>query len=140
MTTKSLSPLMISAFLLAASLFGVSTAFDGRKALAPAPDVTALAPGSDDLGFVVLNTKDPKVIALAKFAVDEYNKEKKANLVFNAVLEAISSTNGAGPQGTSYGLVVAATTTSNDKQLNAYSVKVVVDKNGDKLVRFDEDQ
>ncbi|KAI3456546.1 hypothetical protein Pfo_013209 [Paulownia fortunei] len=133
MALKSLSSLVLSAFLVASSLFGVSTAFGGRKALAPAPDAVALPPDSD-FGFVPLNTKDPKVIELAKFAIDEYNKEHNSKLVYTTVFEAIST---KAAEGTNYGLVVAATA---NKEVNDYNVNVWVDKDAKKLVVFKQNE
>ncbi|KAK6149670.1 hypothetical protein DH2020_017195 [Rehmannia glutinosa] len=130
MALKSLSFLMI---LVASSLFSVSTAFDGRKALAP--DAADSPSPSVDWGFVPLNTKDPKVIELAQFAIDQYNKEHNSKLVYTALFEAIAVSI---PQGTKYGLIVAATSPNNE--LNDYTVNVLVDTNNKKLVFFQENQ
>ncbi|KAG8385833.1 hypothetical protein BUALT_Bualt03G0086300 [Buddleja alternifolia] len=126
MALKSLSSILILTFLVASSLFGVSTAFGGRKTLAPAE-----APGPEagyDFGFVPLDRNDPKMIELAKFAIDEYNKEHNTKLVYTSLFEAISTESA---QGTTYGLVVAAT---DNTGLNDYSVKVLVDKEDDKKI------
>ncbi|KAL0398861.1 UNVERIFIED_CONTAM: hypothetical protein Sradi_2229400 [Sesamum radiatum] len=134
MALKSFTFLMLSTFLMASAIFGVSAAFTGgRKALVPA---AAPAPSPDaDYGFIPLNTKDPKVLALATFALNEYNKNNKAKLVFTALFEAVSVDTA---QGTTYGLVIAATDPNN--QLNDYDAKVLVQKDNKKLVFFTENQ
>ncbi|KAL7088546.1 hypothetical protein ACP275_13G133700 [Erythranthe tilingii] len=139
MALKSVSFIMIASILLASSLFGVSTAFGGRKAMAPGGvgvEVTASAPDSGiNLGFVPINTEDPKVVAIAKFAIEEYNKEHKANLVYSTVFEAISAEDAQGTR--KYALVVAAT---DNKVLNDYSVSVVVAKGSEKVLAFQQNK
>lgn len=134
MALNSLSPLMIFSLLIAAaSLFGSSSAFGGRKALSPGPaaedDPAAEAPSPipDDLGFTPLNSKDPKVMELAKFAVEEYNKSNKANLVLYSVMEAIATDKDGGIE---YGFVVA---TTKDNELTSYHFDVFVSNNVKKL-------
>ncbi|KAL0398863.1 UNVERIFIED_CONTAM: Cysteine proteinase inhibitor 4 [Sesamum radiatum] len=134
MALKSFTFIMVSAFLMASSNFGVSAAFTGgRKALVPAA-APALSPDAD-YGFVPLNTKDPNVVGLAKFALDEYNKISNGKLVFTALFEAILVDTA---QGTAYRFVIAATDLSN--QLNDYDAKVLVQKDSKKLVFFKENQ
>ncbi|KAK4439435.1 hypothetical protein Salat_0278400 [Sesamum alatum] len=133
MALKSFTFLMISAFLMASSIFGVSAAFTGGRKALVAADAPALSPDAD-IGFVPLNTKDPVVIGLAKFALDEYNKNQNAKLVFTALFEAVSADTA---QGTTYGLVIAAT---NNNQLNDYDAKVLVNKDGKKLVVFKQNE
>lgn len=144
MAPKSASNfLMIFALLAFASLFGVSTAFGGRKALAPAPspddsgvdsDTTGLAPLPADLGFTPLDSRDPKVSELATFAVGEYNKANNAKLVLSHVLEAISTTKA---QATYYGLAILAT---NDKDLNSYLANISVANGVMTVTSFSEAQ
>ncbi|KAL7130412.1 hypothetical protein ABFS83_13G132300 [Erythranthe nasuta] len=136
MALKSLSFIMIASFLLASSFFGVSTAFGGRKAMAPGGEVTANPPEFGiNLGFVPINPEDPKVVAIAKFAIEEYNKERNANLVYATVYEALYAEDAQGTR--KYALVVAAT---DNKVLNDYSVSVVVAKGSQKVVAFQENK
>lgn len=132
---------LILALLVAAfALLGESATLGGRKALAPSPDSLDLAPSPNsldlppldpiDLGFTPLNTKDPKVIQLANFAIDEYNKAHNAKIVLYAVFEAISTTD---KEGTNYGLYVAAT---NGADLGTYHMNVSVANNVKKLISF----
>lgn len=125
---------MVSAFLMASSIFGVSAAFTGgRKVLVP-DAAPAPSPGAD-YGFVPLNTKDPNVVGLATFALNEYNKINNGKLVFTALLEAVLFETA---QGTTYGFDIIATDQNN--QLNDYDAKVLVDKDSKKLVFFTENQ
>ncbi|KAL9146778.1 hypothetical protein ABFS82_13G133100 [Erythranthe guttata] len=138
MALKSVSFIMIASFLLASSLFGVSTAFGGRKAMAPGGggEVTANPPDFGiNLGFLPINPEDPKVVAIAKFAIEENNKEHNANLVYTTVYEALYAEDAQGTR--KYALVVAAT---DDKVLNDYSVSVVVAKGSQKVVAFQENK
>lgn len=128
MAIKSHSFLLIFTFLVASTFVGVSTALGGRKALPV--EAIAPAPDADDEAFVTLNTKDPKVVELAKFAVDEYNKEHKAELNFSRVFEAAYTYNS---KGVNYGLVIAAT---DETGLNGYDANVLVNKDAKKLVAF----
>lgn len=129
---------MIFALLVASSLCGVSTAFGSRKALAPtpgpAPGAIGMPPLPIDLGFTPLSSKDPKVIELATFAVDEYNKANNNKLVFSFVLEAIFTTN---EEETNYELAIGAT---NDKDLHSYFVNISVAKDVKKLTSFAQAQ
>lgn len=142
MALNSLSFLMIFALLVASSLCGASTAFGSRKALAPTPaSASASAPGAIDteplpidLGFTPLFSKDPKVIELATFAVDEYNKANNKKLVFSFVLEAILTTN---EEVTNYELAIGAT---DGKDLNSYLVRISVAKDVKKLTSFAQGQ
>ncbi|KAL8032969.1 hypothetical protein ABFX02_13G132400 [Erythranthe guttata] len=140
MALKSVSFIMIASFLLASSLFGVSTAFGRRKAMAPGGgggEVTANPPDFGiNLGFVPINPEDPKVVAIAKFSIEEYNKEHNANLVYSTVYEALYAEDAQGTR--KYALVVAATT--DNKVLNDYSVSVVVAKGSQKVVAFEQNK
>lgn len=122
---------MIFALLVTTfALFGESVAFGGRKALAPTSATVGLPLIPTDLGFTPLSSKDPKVIQLAKYAIDEYNKAHNAELVFYAVLEATFTTN---EEGTNYGLFVAAT---NGTKLSTYHMDVFVNQDVKKLISF----
>ncbi|CAA2933836.1 serine threonine- kinase 2 19-like [Olea europaea subsp. europaea] len=63
-----------------------------------------------DVGFKSLDPKDPKVVEVAKFAIDEYNKESKTSLKFQLVLKAASKE-------TTYTLIIEA---SNGSILEKY--------------------
>ncbi|KAH6810056.1 hypothetical protein C2S51_027839 [Perilla frutescens var. frutescens] len=118
---NSLSFLVILSLLVGSS----SAAFSGRKALAPGPDAAA-PPLPDDFGFTPLDSKDPKVVDLARFAIDEHNKESNGALVFNAVLEAIIPSTATANGGTNFQLVILAT---NGNDLNTYFSDVLVAQN-----------
>ncbi|KAG8385834.1 hypothetical protein BUALT_Bualt03G0086400 [Buddleja alternifolia] len=139
MVIKSQSFLSIFAFLVSSAPFGVSTAYGGRKTLAA--DVKARGPISAptsapdcDEGFVALNPKDLKVVELAKFVIDEYNREQNTSLCFTKVIEA-AYTNIA--RGLSYGLVIAVT---DQTALYSYDANVLVNQDSKTLVAIKKNE
>ncbi|CAA3017778.1 cysteine proteinase inhibitor 1-like [Olea europaea var. sylvestris] len=115
MAVNSGSLLLVLTLLVALStLFDVSTALGGRKAK------------ESDVGFKPLDPKDPKVVEVAKFAIDEYNKEAKTNLTFQLVLKAASKE-------TTYTLIIEA---SNGSILDKYDAVVSLNGNSKTLVAF----
>lgn len=146
MVLKSPSFLLISAFMATSALLGVSASLSGWEtpALDTVPD--AISPGlqidegpvvgapaaSLPPGLAFLDKNDPTAIELAKFAIDEHNKEAKDEIKFAGILETIY-TNLEG--GKSYSLVIEAT---NNTGFNAYDVKILVERGNKKLVAFNE--
>ncbi|KAL2495541.1 cysteine proteinase inhibitor 1-like [Forsythia ovata] len=115
MAAISHSLLLVLTFLVAVStLFEFSTALGGRKAKV------------SDTGFKPADPKDPKVVEVAVYAIDEHNKEAKTNLKFDHVLKAAFQV----AQETTYSLVIV----SSDE----YNYEAVVLLNGDskKLISF----
>lgn len=121
MATKSLSFLSIFAMVAAANFFGGATAFGGRKSLAPV-EAPAQAPSADE-AFVVLDSRDGNVVEIAKFAVEEYNKQNKNHLIFEGIFTAAFTHTS---KGIDYGLVISANDGSGSQAYNAN----VVDING----------
>ncbi|KAL1560020.1 hypothetical protein AAHA92_10289 [Salvia divinorum] len=117
MELKYLSFIVIFS-LLAASASAAT--FGGRKALAPSPAAAA------DLGFTHLDIKDPKVIQLANFAIDEFNKAQSTNIAFSSLSEAIQI-------GKNFELAIAAV---DNKDSNEYFFNVSVDKGVKKVTSF----
>ncbi|KAL2495578.1 cysteine proteinase inhibitor 1-like [Forsythia ovata] len=118
MAAISHSLLLVLTFLVAVStLFEVSTALGGRKA-----EVS-------DTGFKPADPKDPKVVEVAEYAIDEHNKEAKTNLKFDHVLKAAFQV----VQETTYSLIVAA---NDGTTLDNYNVVVLLNGDSKKLVAF----
>ncbi|KAL2495550.1 cysteine proteinase inhibitor 1-like [Forsythia ovata] len=104
MAAISHSLLLVLTFLVAVStLFEVSTAVLGLR-----------------------DPKDPKVVEVAEYAIDEHNKEAKINLKLDHVLKAAL-------QETTYSLVIAS---RDGTTLDNYDVVVLVNGDSKKLATF----
>ncbi|CAI9756661.1 unnamed protein product [Fraxinus pennsylvanica] len=115
MAVNSRSLLLVLTLLVAVStLFEVSIALGGRKAKDP------------DTKFKPLDPKDPKVVEVAEYAINEYNKEAKTNLKFDHVFQAAS-------QGTTYNLIIEA---SNGSVLDKYDAVVLLNGDAKTLAAF----
>ncbi|KAL2495545.1 cysteine proteinase inhibitor 1-like [Forsythia ovata] len=112
------SLLLVLTFLVAVSTrFEISTALGWRKAEVSGNDFSPADP------------KDPKVVELAEFAINEQNKEFKTNLKFdhvsNAAFQVVQKTN--------YFLIIVARDGSN---LGTYGAEVLLNGDSKKLVSF----
>lgn len=123
MAPKSLSFLAIFAMVAAANVFGAAAAFGGRKSLSPV-EAPASAPASEE-AFVVLDVRDAGVVEIAKFAVEEYNKENKSNLILEGIFTAAFTHTS---EGIDYGFVITVNDGSGSQPYNAN----VLVNNGDK--------
>ncbi|GER52874.1 cysteine proteinase inhibitor [Striga asiatica] len=97
-------------------------------------DFGPTTPVDADLDFTRLDTKLPTIIVLAKFAVDQYNKENKSNLVYSTLFGAIAFTKA---QGTKYELVIFA---ANNGDLRDYNAGLWFDGNEKRLILFKENE
>ncbi|KAL3627348.1 hypothetical protein CASFOL_028711 [Castilleja foliolosa] len=122
MSTNSLSVLMVFALVAVMSLSGVSTAtFGGGRALL-GQDAIAAHGG--------LDPKDPALLDLAKFAVDEYNKETHVIYLLHHVSKASYKKT---QQGTLYVLLLIVDDMSD---LNTYRAEISVQGPEKKLILF----
>ncbi|KAL2454196.1 Cysteine proteinase inhibitor 5 [Abeliophyllum distichum] len=118
MAANSHSLLLVLTFLVAVStLYGVSTALGGHKAKA------------SDVGFKPLDPKDPKVVEVAEYTINEHNKEVKSNLKFDHVLKADFQV----AKETTYSLIIVA---SDGSTLSNYEAVVLLNGDSKKLVAF----
>ncbi|KAL2495540.1 cysteine proteinase inhibitor 1-like [Forsythia ovata] len=119
MASISHSLLLVLTFLVAVStLFEIPTALGWRKAEVSGNDLTPADP------------KDPKVVELAKFAINEQNKEFKTNLKFDHVSKAATF---QVVQKTTYVLIIFA---RDGSILGTYDAQVLLNGNSKKLVAF----
>lgn len=125
MATKSLSFLAIFAMVAAANIFGGAAA---RKTLAPVEAPAPAPAAATDEAFVVLDARDGNVVEIAKFAVEEHNKQGKSKLIFEGVFTAAFTHSS---RGVDYGLVIAA---NDGSQSQAYNANVVVNNGVKELV------
>ncbi|KAL2475729.1 cysteine proteinase inhibitor 1-like [Abeliophyllum distichum] len=118
MATISHSLLLVLTFLVAVStLLEISTALGGRKA-----EVL-------DTDFRPADPKDPKVVEVAEYAINEQNKEFKTNLKFDHVWKAAYQV----VQKTTYALIIFA---RDGSTLGKYDAEVLLNGNSKKLVAF----
>lgn len=88
----------------------------------------ASAPVADEEAFVILNEKDGEVVEIAKFAVEEYNKQNKSSLKFESVFAAAYTLTS---EGVHYGLIII----SNDGTGSLpYNANVLLNNGAKKLL------
>ena len=122
---KEFHPLLLIIFL---SFLISSTLFDVSLTMAADDSDEDFSPAD---AFRALDPNDPLVVTIAKFAVEENNKQKKENIQFATVLKAASQQIGAK---TEYGLLIKA---DENGTSNTYVAVVLDSKNsGRELVGF----